>query len=269
MNKFGFITNKYSISVLILGCVLLTDIVLHRGISRMILPATFSDKIVPANLPLCNNALAQKDKHWIKAVNSISLMEKIPANTPGIECDLYFNIQKNHFDVSPDSVISSGLDADSLLSVYAAKKMTANTWFNIKNLDGQNAGASLTEMIRLKNKYGLTGRIIIESSAASFLKTFCDSGFYTSYTVPYFDPYKSSEPPIIQFADSIRTALTKYPASSVSGSYFQYPLLKKFFPTYPILTRADNVTISFVSYLFKRQLENDENIKVILYSFKD
>lgn len=269
MSKFGFITNKYTVSALILGCLLLTDIILHRGISRVIIPTTFSDKIIPVNLPLCNNPLLKKDKHWISAVNNISLLEKLPVNTAGIECDLVFNTLKNNFEVCTEAGISSCLDADSLLAAYAGKKLQANIWFALNNLDQENTDPAIKEITRLKNKYKLAGQIVIESSAANFLKAFCDSGYFTSYAVPAFNPYKSSEAAIIHFADSVRNTLTKYPASAVSGNYFQYPILKKFFPNYPILTKTDNVSISIVSYVFKKQLENDENIKVILYPFKE
>ena len=269
MKKFGFITNKYTVSALILLCLLLADIILHKGMSRVIIPSSFTDKIIPVNLPLCDQKLLQKNKHWVKAVDNIELMQKLPGNTAGIECDVYFDISKNHFEVYHDSTAPSTLDLDSLLAVYFSKKLGANIWFDFKNLNRENSMPSLNEITRLKNKYNLSGQVIVESSSPQFLKTFCDSGYFTSYYVPLFNPYQATENEIIQFADSVRNNLTKYPASAVSGYYFQYPVLKKFFPNYPILTWTDNTSISVVSYVFKRQLENDESIKVILYPFKD
>jgi hypothetical protein len=269
MKKFCFITNKYTVSVLILLCLLLADVILHKGMSRVIIPSSFTDKIIPVSLPLCDQPLLQKNKHWIKAVDNIELMQKLPENTAGIECDVYFDIPKNHFEVYHDSTAPSTLDLDSLLVVYYSKKLDANIWLDFKNLSGENSIPSLNEITRLKNKYNLTKQFIVESSSPQFLKTFCDSGYFTSYYVPFFNPYQATENEIIQFADSVRSNLTKYPASAVSGYYFQYPVLKKFFPNYPILTWIDNASISVVSYVFKRQLENDESIKVILYPFKD
>ena len=269
MKKFGFITNKYTVSVLILLCLLLADIILHKGISRVIIPSSFSDKIKPINLPLCDQPLLQKDKHWIKAIDNIELMQKLPANTAGIECDVYFDIQKNHFEVYHDSSAPSTLNLDSLLSVYSTKKLSANIWLDYKNLTKENSIPSLNELTRLKNKYKLSGQVIVESNNLQFLKPFCDSGYFTSYYVPFFNPYQATENEIIQFTDSVRDNLARYPAAALSGYYFQYPILKKFFPNYPILTWADNASISVVSYVFKRQLENDESIKVILYPLQD
>ena len=269
MKRFGFITNKYTVSVLILLCLFLADVILHKGMSRVIIPSSFTDKINPVNLPVCTQPLAQKDKHWIKGVDNIALMEKLPINTAGIECDVYFNREKNHFEVKKDAVAIAELGMDSLLTTYVLKKSNANIWFDIKNLDETNSIAALHEMGRLKNKYALHNKIIIGSGMPQSLQIFCDSGYYTSYTVPYFNPYQQEENELIKFARSIRDDLSKYPASALSGYYFQYPVLKKFFPNYPILTWADNNTISFVSYVFRRQLENDENIKVILSPFSD
>ena len=269
MKKFGFITNKYTVSVLILLCLLLADIILHKGMSRVILPSSFTDKVSPVNLPICNRPLIQKEKNWIKAVDNIDLMKKLPANTAGIECDVYFNLVKDHFEVYHDSTALSSLNLDSLLTVYSKKKFSANIWLDFKNLSRENVIPSLREITRLKNKYNLSNQLIIESSNGQHLKVFCDSGYFTSYYVPFFNPYQATENEVIQFTDSVHKSIENYPASALSGYYFQYPVLKKFFPNYPILTWVDNASVSVVSYIFKRQLENDESIKVILYPFKD
>jgi hypothetical protein len=269
MRKTGFLTNKYTLSVLILICLLLVDVILHKGMSRVIMPGTFTDKVMPVILPVCESPLLKKDKHWIKAVDNIELMKKLPVNTAGIECDVYFDIQKNHFEVYHDSSKRSTLNLDSLLSFYASQKLGANLWFDFKNLDEANSLPSLTEIKRLQNKYNLSNKLIIESSSPQYLQSFCNSGFYTSYYVPFFNPYNADENDLIHFADSVRNNLIKYPVSALSGYYFQYPVLKKFFPNYPILTWIDHASLSVVSYFFKRQLENDESIKVILFSFEN
>jgi hypothetical protein len=269
MKKYGFITNKYTVSVLILLCLLLADIILHKGMSRVIIPSGFTDKVVPVNLPLCSKPLVPKDKQWIKAVNNILIMQKLPVSTAGIECDVYFDSRKNHFEVYHDSSAPSTLDLDTLLSVYYFKKLQANVWLDFKNLSAENSMNSLVEITRLKNKYRLFNQFIIESHNPQLLKGFCDSGYFTSYYVPFFNPYQATEKEIIQFAGTIRNNLEQFPTSALSGYYFQYPVLKTFFPNYPIITWADDASVSIVSYLLKRQMENDESIKVVLYPFKD
>lgn len=269
MKKFGFITNKYTVSGLILLCLLLADIILHKGMSRVIIPSSFTDKIKPVSLPVCSNKLVPKDKHWIKAVDNTAIMNKVPVTTAGIECDVYFDLQKNNFNVYHDSSAMSALTLDSLLSVYQSRGLQSDVWLDFKNLTAGNSMASLAEVTRLKNKYGLSGKLIIESHEPEYLKPFCDSGYFTSYYVPTFNPYKASEDEIVSFATTVRNNLTQYPTSAVSGYYYQYPILKKFFPNYPILTWSDNGSVSVVSYVFRRQLEHDENIVVVLYPLED
>lgn len=265
MSKSDFIKNKYSVSVLILLGLLLTDFLLHKGMGRVMLPENFSDKITPYQLPVCERDLVKKEKEWIKAVNTVALMQQLDAKTNGLECDVYFDSVKNCFEVYHDSSAPSSLKLDSLLVAYQAKQLTANIWFDFKNLGSTNAGSALKEMIRLKNNFKLDKKLIIESSAAAPLKAFCDSGFFTSYYVPFFNPYEIKEEVLMKNIDSIRQHISQYPASAISGYYFQYPLLKKIFPTYPILTWADQPSASLIAYFFRQQLKNDDMIKVVLF----
>jgi len=269
MNRFGFITNKYIVSAIILLCLLLTDVILHSGMSRVMIPSSFSKKIKPVSLPVCNGPLLQKNKRWAGPVENTGMLQKVPQNTGGILCDVFFDLNKSRFEIYDDSTRASAVSLDSMLAAFRSRDHSRNLWLELKNLDTENVAASLLEMKRLKNNYGLSGSIIVESENPALLKTFCDNGFFTSYLVPFFDPYKATEKELISFADSVRNNLSKYPSSAISGYYFQYPLLKKFFPGYPILTRADNATISVVSFVFRRQLENDESIKGVVFPLED
>jgi hypothetical protein len=264
MSKLGFIKNKYTVSALILISLLGVDILLHRGISRVIIPSSFTDQIKPINILPCRQTLNIKEKHWYKAIDNISLLEKIPAVSEGIECDVYFDTAKKSFFVYHDSTALSDLNADSLLAVYRSKKLQSHIWFDFKNLQLHNHEASLTEMLRLQKKYNLQQKLIIESGNAALLKSFCDSGFYTSYYVPFFNPYLAGEKELVAFIRNIEKEISTYPTSAISGYYFQYPILKRFFPNYPILTWIDNPGPSLVAHYFNRQLNNDSMVKVIL-----
>jgi hypothetical protein len=268
MKKFGFITNKYSVSALLLLCLLLTDVILHRGESRVMIPSSFSDKIKPVSLPVSNRPLIQKSKRWINPLRIPDPERKIPTNIAGISLTLHLSDSNNLFEVYQDSA-QAAVTLDSLLALYYPAIPGISVWLELKNLNGQNLNVVMNEINRVKNKYDLQDKIIVESANTQFLKSFCDSGYFTSYSIPSFDPYNANEKALIRFADSVRNQLAKYPASSVSCFYFQYPVLKKFFPGYPILTRADNTSISIVSYFFKRQLENDDAIKAVLYPLED
>lgn len=256
------------ISILILLCLFLADIILHRDMSRAIIPSSFSDKIKAVNLPLCVQQFSTADKHWIKSVNTIALINKIPAETAGFEAEVNFNNGTGRFELINDS-ITPIVELDALLKVYQSRKLSANLLLNLKNLSSGNIDSSLAVAIRLRNEYSLKGKLLVESSEAKYLKDFCDNGFFTSFSVPIIDPYKITEDEMIHFSEVVKKDLTNYPASSVSCFYFQYPALKKFFPNYPILTWIDHASLSVVSYVFKKQLENDERIKVISSPYRN
>lgn len=265
MNIPGFIKNKYTISVLILLGLLLADVLLHKGMSRVILPDLFTDKISLFNGTPKNNLLPVIDKAWIRAINSIEQLEALPQQTAGFEFDAYFDQDSHSFRVYHDSGKMSLLDAENLLSVYDKRKLASGVWIDLKNLEATNAMDALTEAIRLRKKFGLENKLIIESSKPELLSAFCDSSFYTSYYIPFFNPYKMEETALIEEIKKIQSLLEAYPACSLSGYYFQYPLIRKFFPHYPILTWADEPSISLISYYFNRVLKNDEMVKVVLY----
>jgi hypothetical protein len=267
MNIKNFVTNKYTLSLLILLACLGTDVFLHKGMSRVIIPASFTDKRIPQKFEACNNALISTSKKWEKAIDNTTLMQSLPKETAGLECDVYFDVQLNRFNVYHDSTHISNLALDSLLSVYKNRNLSASVWLDFKNLSAENASASLSRIITLRNKYALTNKLIVESNNIKYLSVFCDSGFFTSYYAPYFNPYEINEQDLIGFIDSMSANLKKYPVSALSGYYFQYPVLEKYFPDFPILTWTNQSNISIISKLFNAHLENNEHIKIVLYPY--
>jgi hypothetical protein len=265
MKNFGFMRNKYSVSAIILILCLIADIVLHKGMSRVILPKHFTDKIKPYDIPVCNQELISTDKTWVQAMNKIESLDDLPLATAGLEIDVYFNSERNYFEVFHDSSARSILNADSLLEAISLKKINPSVWFDFKNLTANNLDSSLREMDRLRTKYSLFKKMIVESSNAKYLRPFCKNGFFTSYYVPFFNPYQLNEDELVQLIRTIHDDLVQYPTSAISGYYFQYPVLKKFFPTFPILTWSDKSHTSLINYYFNRQLKNDSAIKIVLF----
>ncbi len=204
------------------------------------------------------------DKRWRKGVNTVEKMRQLDAGIAGLEMDVYFDTIKNCLYVYHDSSESSTLRIESLLDVYVAKKMQGYIWLDFKNLHAFNEKFSLKYISALREKYGLKEKLLIESSSLHSLSSYCDSGFFTSYYVPFFNPYRISNSDLSSWVDSIRGGLEKYRVSALSGYYFQYPVLKNYFPMYPILTWADNAGLSLVANAFERRLFNDPHVKVVL-----
>ena len=267
MNIKSLLLNKYTLSFIILLACLATDILLHRGMSRVIIPSSFTEKRQPQNIKGCENNLISTSKNWVKTVDDTDVIKKLSSETAGFECDVYFDETLGHFKVYHDSTHLSQLQLDSLLAIYKYRNLTASVWLDFKNLDETNKAASLNEVKRLQKKYNLNNKIIVESGCIKCLTDYCDSGFFTSYSVPYFNPYQIEEKDLISFLDTMASNLKKYPVSALSGYYFQYPVLKKYFPNFPVLTWTDKSYVSLVSRFFNNHLENDEQIKIILYPY--
>ncbi|MFT3982072.1 MAG: hypothetical protein QM687_16510 [Ferruginibacter sp.] len=264
--KKGFITNKYTISVFILLAILATDIILHKGMSRVIIPENFTDKRSPQEgIARCNSELIIKEKKWRKAVNTPALAAVLDSSVSGFEMDLYFDTAKKSFYVYHDTSVISNVLIEDILQVVEQKRLAPSIWFDIKNLSEQNKNLVLEKVCALRSRFGLQKRMLIESPNISCLTTFCDSSFYTSFYTPFFNPYNEKEEALTQKIDSIAGLLKKYPVSALSGYYFQAPFLMKFFPGFPILTWADDAKISIVGNIFKYRLEHQQNISIVLY----
>lgn len=260
----SFFSNKYSFSVIILLSLIGLDILLHKGITRVIIPTGFTEARQPQHIPRCENELYSSNKDWVKAINNPQLISYLPKETPGIEMDVYFDMEKNVFYAYHDSSQMSGITLDSILKIKNDMLPNASVWLDYKNLDSVNSAPSLKYINQRRSNYNLNNKIIIESSNAKALQNFCDAGYFTSYYVPFHNPYKEEEKQTISFIDSVAGMVKSFPPSGLSGYYFQYPLLKKFFPNYPLLIWADKSTLSAVGYLFKYQVNKDSAVRVFL-----
>lgn len=265
--KKGFFTNKYTLSVFILLAILATDILLHKGMSRVILPESFTKQRTPqTGLPQCAASFTIKNKRWMKAVNNEVQLLSVDSNVSGIEMDVYFDTAKNNFFVYHDSAVISATSIEDIFSVIKERNLSPSVWLDFKNLQQHSKIKAVQYLLSLQNKYGLQNRLMVESQDIEALQTFCDSGFFTSYYVPFFNPYAEKEDVLVGRIDSMSAALKQYPVSAISGYYFQVPFLKKFFPAFPILTWTEDSKISLVNKYFNYQLEKDEQVKIVLHN---
>ena len=268
MKKKKFLLNKYTVTVFILLAYFAADVFLHKGMSRVLLGSSFTNQRKPSMLNACKQPLQVNGKRWVKAVNTIDRVNVLPADAAGFEMDVYFDTAKNCLLLYHDSTEYSTLRIEAVLGIYKTRKMTAPIWLDFKNLSVTNQQQSLKYIATLRNTYRLNNKMIIESHNPECLQSFCDSGFFTSYYTPFFNPYQENEAAVIVYIDSIKKQLEHYPVSALSGYYFQYPLLKKYFPGFPILTWASDSKLSAVGYFFNRKLNTDKQLRVILYPLK-
>lgn len=257
--------NKYKLILAILCLYLLLDGILHKGVVRVMLPASYPAHTVPNLYKGDTSKLVVGDKQWVQAVNTLDRLNRLPANSGGFECDMYFNSSKNLFEVHHDPGRSTGLDLAMLLQTYRQRNMSASLWLDFKNLDAGNQSAALTALSKLRRDFGLSKKVLVESSEASLLTAFSDSGFFTSYYTPMFNPYLAGDAEKKQWADSIAAVLGRSRVDALSGYYFQYPFLQHYFKDYPVLTWAVTDRWSLAAALFRRKLQSDGSVFILLY----
>lgn len=257
--------NKYRLMVFIIGLYLLADVLQHKGQTRVLFPKNFVSFKTEAGLPKSKSSLVSQSKDWKKAVNTKARMNELEVAASGFECDVYFDTIKNIFDVHHDADKSVGQDLTGLLDIYKEKKFTASIWLDFKNLNDANAGSALALLIYLRNTYSLQNKLLVESGRADLLSAFSDSGFYTSYYTPLFNPYQIKDAEVKFWADSISTVIKNARVNALSGYYFQYAFLHHYFPDYPVLIWADKQRFSLINRLFRMKVSGDKSIFIALY----
>ncbi|MEO6540526.1 MAG: hypothetical protein ABIN74_06045 [Ferruginibacter sp.] len=258
--------NKYKLMAFMIGLYLLVDVLQHKGQTRLLFPKDFPEVKQQNLIPQSKSILVNKDKNWKKGVNTNVQVDGLSPDDAGFECDIYFDTASaGSFDVHHDPGKSTGYSLDDLFQLYRQKNLQASIWLDIKNLDDSNAPLALRSLIELRNKYNLHNKLLVESGRAYLLTAFSDSGFYTSYYTPLFNPYQMNDAALISRADSISAVLKNSKFNALSGYYFQYPFLKHCFPNYPVLIWAANDRFSLVNRLFKKKINRSDAIFIALY----
>lgn len=256
--------NKYKLMAFIIGLYLVVDVLQHKGQTRVLFSKNFPEFKMEALLPQSKSILINKDKNWKKGVNTKEQLNELNLDEAGFECDVYFDTATKSFDIHHDPNKSIGYSLDNLLQLYQQKKMQASIWLDIKNLNDLNAAMVMQSLIELRNKYYLQNKILLESGRADLLTKFSDSSFFTSYYVPFFNPYKINDQQTQLLADSIASVISKAKINALSGYYFQCGFLKYYFSKYPVLTWVDKAPFSLINFLFQKKIAADKSIFIVL-----
>jgi len=257
--------NKYKLMAFIIGLYVLADVVQHKGLTRIMLPENFPEHKIDSSFPGNKNILVNTNKAWVKGIDTKELMNSIESKSSGIEFDVYFGVQKKIFDVHHDPDNSIGLNLEDQLQIYTQRGMQASIWLDLKNLDESNYLYAVKVLSAIRTKYNLKNRLLVESNRADLLAVFIDSGFFTSYYTPVFNPYLVSDQEMKNQVDSLTKVIAKSKVNALSGYYFQYPFLHHYFPNYPILIWSANDRFSLVNWLFKKKVAASSEVFIALY----
>lgn len=259
------VRNKYKLIAAIIVLLIAVDSYRHKGLIRVMMPKKYPVYTLGKTFPKNDNRLINTNKNWVKAVNSVERMNNISTKASGLECDIYFDTVKNMFDVHHDIDDSRGLNFESLLKAYQNRNLQASLWIDFKNLNEITVKPALEKLIVLRDQYHLEDKILVESGRVDMLEKFSDSGFFTSYYVPLFNPYRMDDDSIKYWVDSLFPVIQRSHVNALSGYYFQYSFLHHYFPAYKILLWAPNDTFSLVSWLFKQKLNSAREVFIALY----
>lgn len=256
--------NKYKLMACIIGLYLLVDVLQHKGQTRVLFPKDYSVADYVIMQLYSNSKIINKNKSWKKGINTKEQLNKLDGGLAGFECDIYFDTTTRSFYIHHDSDKSIGYNLNDLLQLYAQKRMQASIWLDIKNLNDSNSELILHSLIQFRNKYRLQNKILVESSRADLLTVFSDSSFFTSYYVPFFNPYTISKTELNLWGDSIASVISKSRINALSGYYFQTDFLSHYFYQYPVLTWVDNPPFSLVNLIFQKRIAADTSVFIVL-----
>ncbi len=237
------------------------------------------------------------DKIWLHRCDEPKKFEDFKDKFANVEIDVHFlndGKGEGRFDVGHDGAQKSiGLRLEDMLKIITARDMQnlhlqdfnggggnnidsiktknrAKIWLDFKNLDSSNAKSALSILKNLCKTYNIPHQnIIIESSNHEQLGAFKQSGFYTSYYVPYYAKNDLSNN-ATQIRKHIQNIIDSDNVNAISFAYYLYDFIKaqKFMKNgkdFPLLTWNEGADIRSN---MQTNAFYDPQVKVILAGVK-
>ena len=165
------------------------------------------------------------DKIWLHRCNSMEKLYEKHMIYPNIEVDLVFR-ESRKFDVTHDADTTFYLGLASYFSYMRKKK--GKMWLDIKNLTPENRIMALSSLDRLVESFQIEkDRLIIEGQSWKALEVFTQSGYYTSFYVPYDDPDDLSKKELKCFIKGLQEIADKKVVSALSFPGCWYTEIKE------------------------------------------
>lgn len=169
-------------------------------------------------------------KVWVHRVDSIERAVLMARKFAGMELDVVFDTAAGSFDVGHPPVPSAGISLDALFG--AVPDVGRHYfWIDFKNLTDANAPAACRSLLATAAKYGLVGRMIVESPNPQALSCFTAGGLYTSYYLfPDVGPASMTEGQLASYYEEVKRNLAASDVNAVSSSYQSLPFIEAYLP---------------------------------------
>jgi hypothetical protein len=167
---------------------------------------------------------------WLHRVNTISRAQHFQDIYSGFELDVHFDTSVKTFIVKHNFTDTSTLTFSYWLSSINHPERLGY-WLDFKNLSLENRYAALTELVRIRQAYGLKEHtIVVESDNPPALPPFDTLNFRISYYIPYFNPSVLTLDEAQTYYENINERVTENGISTISGYSIQHSFMQLWFP---------------------------------------
>ena len=201
------------------------------------------------------------NKLWAHRILDPQKVNDLKEEFIGYEIDVFFNNDKNIFDVRHHGV-TNDIDLVTFLNEIENLHLI-KFWIDFKNLNSSNVESAIFTLDKIALEFDVKSNIIIESKNINLLSTFKSKGFFISYWLPSFHIFKS-----VFNILNIRDDLRKYKPNAISMPYSSVLFYSKKFPNYPLHCWTNEMTSDLDKIKIKK-LSKKNNVKIILTDFKN
>lgn len=233
------------------------------GIILIMIALRFAYKFTPYRIEL----LGHYDKVWTHRVNSLEKQEAALLFHKGIEFDLDYIEESDFLDVNHLPAPSIGLSFEKFIHHINTDKNYPYLWLDIKDLDTLNNRKIFNKIHPvLKSRNYPTDKVLVEGMQPEALQIFRDSGFRTSYYLPWDLnelPAEELEKEIVVLKGIDKA----FPDTAFSTASSQYELIRKYFPEKELYLWTDGHRPLFKYFLFRKIL-NDSKVIALLAHYR-
>ena len=201
------------------------------------------------------------NKLWAHRILDPQKVNDLKEEFIGYEIDVFFNNDKNIFDVRHHGV-TNDIDLVTFLNEIENLHLI-KFWIDFKNLNSSNVESAIFTLDKIALEFDVKSNIIIESKNINLLSAFKLKGFFISYWLPSFHIFKS-----VFNILNIRDDLRKYKPNAISMPYSSVLFYSKKFPNYPLHCWTNEMTSDLDKIKIKK-LSKKNNVKIILTDFKN